>query len=82
MAPTYYPFPGAEPLVLDNLVETIEPSSQRADLLPVYSLNGSGLWLTKQRGKGKIIGNSDQLKRWRELLDRMTDEMEQDEEAP
>jgi predicted transglutaminase-like cysteine proteinase len=81
MVLTYYPFPGAEPLVLDNLIETINPSSQRADLLPVYSLNGAGLWLAKQRGKGKMIGSSDRLKRWRELLDRMTNEMEQ-EEAP
>ncbi len=81
MVLTYYSFPGAEPLVLDNLIETIEPSSQRADLLPVYSLNGAGLWLAKQRGKGKMIGSSDRLKRWRELLDRMTNEMEQ-EEAP
>jgi predicted transglutaminase-like cysteine proteinase len=75
MVLTYYPFPGAEPLVLDNLIETIQPSSQRTDLLPVYSLNGSGLWLAKQRGKGKMIGDSDRLKRWRELLDRMTNEM-------
>ncbi|WP_319586398.1 transglutaminase-like cysteine peptidase [uncultured Desulfobulbus sp.] len=82
MVLTYYPSPGAEPLVLDNLIETIQPSSQRTDLLPVYSLNGSGLWLAKQRGKGKMIGDSDRLKRWRELLDRMTNEMEQEEEAP
>jgi len=82
MVLTYYPAPGAEPLVLDNLIETILPSSQRSDLLPVYSLNGSGLWLAKQRGKGKLIGDSDRLKRWRELLDRMSGEMEQDEEAP
>jgi len=82
MVLTYYPSPGAEPLVLDNLIETIQPSSQRTDLLPVYSLNGSGLWLAKQRGKGKMIGDSDRLKRWRELLDRMTNEMEPEEEAP
>jgi len=82
MVLTYYPAPGAEPLVLDNLAETILPSSQRTDLLPVYSLNGSGLWLAKQRGKGKLIGNSDRLKRWRGLLDRMSGEMEQDEETP
>jgi len=82
MVLTYSATPGAEPLVLDNLVDTIRPSSQRTDLLPVYSLNGSGLWLAKQRGKGKMIGSSDRLKRWRDLLDRMTNEMEQDEEAP
>ncbi len=82
MVLTYYPTPGAEPLVLDNLVDTIKPSSQRTDLLPVYSLNGSGLWLAKQRGKGKLIGDSDRLKRWRTLLDRISDEMEHDEASP
>lgn len=82
MVLTYTATPGAEPLVLDNLVDAIRPSSQRTDLLPVYSLNGSGLWLAKQRGKGKMIGGSERLERWRELLDRMTNEMEQDEEAP
>lgn len=82
MVLTYTATPGAEPLVLDNLVDAIRPSSQRTDLLPVYSLNGSGLWLAKQRGKGKMIGGSERLQRWSDLLDRMTNEMEQDEEAP
>jgi predicted transglutaminase-like cysteine proteinase len=80
MVLTYYPAPGAEPLVLDNLVDVMRPSSQRTDLLPVYSLNGSGLWLAKQRGKGKMVGDSSRLKRWRELLDRMTDELNFDED--
>ena len=80
MVLTYYPAPGAEPLVLDNLVGAILPSSQRTDLLPVYSINGSGLWLAKQRGKGKLIGGSDRLSRWNDLLDRMSDETEQDKE--
>ncbi|QQG64394.1 transglutaminase-like cysteine peptidase [Desulfobulbus oligotrophicus] len=74
MVLTYYPVPGAEPLVLDNLIDAIKPSSQRTDLVPVYSLNGSGLWLAKQRGKGKQIGNNNRLKRWRELLDRISSE--------
>ncbi|MFV0436498.1 MAG: transglutaminase-like cysteine peptidase [Desulfopila sp.] len=83
MVLTYYPAPGAEPLILDNLVSTILPSSRRTDLLPVYSLNGSGLWLAKQRGKGKLIGHSGRLQRWREMLGRLTQEMEEsDEEAP
>lgn len=79
MVLTYYPTPGAEPLVLDNLIGTIVPSSQRTDLLPIYSMNASGLWLAKQRGKGKLLGGSDHLKRWRDLLDRMSNETEQDE---
>jgi len=71
MVLTYYPAPGAEPLILDNLVSAIEPASHRPDLLPVYSFNGIGLWLAKQRGRGKLVGSSDRLKRWQELLERM-----------
>ena len=82
MVLTYYPAPEAEPLVLDNLIETILPTSQRRDLLPVYSLNGSGLWLAKQRGRGKLLGDSNRLKRWRELLERISGGMEQDKETP
>ena len=82
MVLTYYPAPGKEPLVLDNLVDTIEISSKRSDLLPVYSLNGSGLWLAKQRGKGKMIGDSSRLRRWQDLSDRMTEEFLEDEDAP
>lgn len=82
MVLTYYATPGAEPLVLDSLQEGISPSSQRPDLLPVYSLNGTGLWLAKQRGKGKLIGGSDRLKRWRELLDKMSAELQDNEEVP
>jgi predicted transglutaminase-like cysteine proteinase len=82
MVLTYYPTPGAVPLVLDNLNSAILPSSKRSDLLPVYSLNGSGLWLAKQRGKGKMIGSSGRLQRWREMLDRLTEETKQDKETP
>ena len=78
MVLTYYPSPRAEPLVLDNLVEAILPSSERTDLLPVYSLNGSGLWLARQRGRGKMVGDSSRLQRWQEMLARMTKEFNQE----
>jgi predicted transglutaminase-like cysteine proteinase len=71
MVVTYYSTPDAEPLVLDNLVSEIKPSSQRQDLLPVYSFNGSGLWLAKARGRGKKVGGSDNLQQWQDLLERM-----------
>ena len=47
-----------EPLVLDNLVDSIDRASKRTDLLPVFSFNGTGLWLAKQRGKGKLAGSA------------------------
>lgn len=75
MVLTYFKSPGAVPLVLDNLTNSILPADKRNDLLPIYSFNGSGLWLAKQRGKGKQVGGSDRLGKWRQLLKRMPEEM-------
>ena len=75
MVVTYYKTPSTEPLVLDNLINTIKPSRQRPDLLPVYSFNGSGLWLAKERGRGNLVGKSDRLKMWNDLLERMPDSL-------
>lgn len=71
MVVTYYAKPGAEPVVLDNLNKKIKPASQRKDLLPVYSFNGTSLWIAKQRGKGKMVGSSERLGNWKNLLGRM-----------
>jgi predicted transglutaminase-like cysteine proteinase len=71
MVLTYYSHPGAEPLVLDNLVDSINPASRRTDLMPVFSFNGTGLWLAKQRGRGQSAGSSSRLKAWGDLLQRM-----------
>ncbi|BHH84365.1 transglutaminase-like cysteine peptidase [Desulforhopalus sp. 52FAK] len=73
MVVTYFSTPGAIPLVLDNINGAILPATKRQDLVPVYSFNGSGLWLAKSRGKGQKVGNSDRLRRWRTLLNRMPD---------
>ena len=71
MVLTYFSQPGAEPLILDNLVDSINPASQRTDLMPIFSFNGSGLWLAKERGKGKLAGSSSRLKAWDNLQQRM-----------
>jgi predicted transglutaminase-like cysteine proteinase len=71
MVMTYYSKPGAEPLVLDNLVNSIKPGSERTDLMPIFSFNGTSLWLAKQRGRGKLAGSSSRVKRWRDLLQKM-----------
>lgn len=73
MVVTFYPKPEAEPLVLDNLTSDILPASERPDLTPVYSFNGVGLWLAKERGKGRFVGSSSQLTRWAELNRKMAD---------
>ena len=71
MVLAYYEKPDAEPLILDNLIDEIKPASIRTDLVPVYSFNGEGLWLSKLRGQnGKRIGNADKLKSWQDLLTR------------
>jgi predicted transglutaminase-like cysteine proteinase len=73
MVLTYYSAPGAEPLVLDNLVDDISLASKRTDLLPVFSFNGAGLWTAVQRGQGKLAGSSSRLKPWQDLLQKMTE---------
>jgi predicted transglutaminase-like cysteine proteinase len=74
MVLTYYSSADAEPLILDNLIADIKPSSQREDLLPVYSFNGNGLWLAKSRGTDQRIGNSSRLSRWKEVIAKISDE--------
>ena len=69
MVLTYYPGPGATPLVLDNLNEAILPASRRRDLLPVYAFNGSGLWYA-DHGEGRV-GDSQRLSRWQDVLGKM-----------
>lgn len=67
----YYDFPGAEPLILDNLVDEILPASERPDLVPVYSFNGEGLWLSKLSSQeGKRLGNANKLDSWKDLMTR------------
>lgn len=71
MVLAYYATPDAVPLVLDNLINDIEPATQRKDLVPVYSFNGEGLWLAKERGLGKNVGGPDRIKLWQELNSRI-----------
>ncbi len=71
MVMTYYPTPRDTPLVLDNLNPEILPATQRPDLQPIYSFNGSGLWLAKAIGTGKKVDSGDRLDAWRDLKSRM-----------
>lgn len=71
MVLTYYPTPEAEPLVLDNLVSTIQPAHERADLTPLYSFNARGLWAAKERTLGKWLGPAEDIDLWKDLIKRM-----------
>nr|WP_304414198.1 transglutaminase-like cysteine peptidase [Photobacterium atrarenae] len=70
MVVAYYPTPTAEPLLLDNLDGEIKKASKRKDLLPIYSFNGSRLWLMKGRGQSKVAGKSSRLSLWNDLRQR------------
>lgn len=71
MVLAYYPTPSAVPLLLDNLRPDILQASQRPDLQPIYSFNGSKLWLMKQRGQGQLVGDASRIKHWQSLQQRV-----------
>ncbi len=71
MVLTYFETPRAVPVVLDNLIPEIKLASTRDDLVPVYSFNGSGLWLAKSRGSGQRVGDADRLSLWADLTQRI-----------
>jgi len=66
MVLAWYATPGAEPLILDNLIGEIRPASRRTDLEPVFSFNGEGLWqgVGAQSAGDPVV----RLSRWREVL--------------
>ena len=66
MVLAYYASPGAEPLILDNLITDVRPASRRPDLAPVFSFNSEGLW----QGVGSQTAGDPtaRLSRWREIL--------------
>lgn len=68
MVLAYYPAQDAEPLILDNLVDEIKPSSERADLVPVYSFNDDDVLIASS---GRSGGGPAQIRLWRELLDKL-----------
>ncbi len=66
MVLAYYAQPGAEPLILDNLITEVRPASRRPDLSPVFSFNGEGLWQgTGSQNSGDPVAR---LSRWRDVL--------------
>lgn len=70
MVLAYYPTPASVPLLLDNLNPEIKPATERPDLQPIYSFNGSKLWLMKLRGQGEHVGDASRLKHWNNLRQR------------
>lgn len=76
MVLAYYPEPNAEPLILDNIKQTIMRASERKDLLPIYGFNGDGIWLaksTKKLATGKSLSKN--LPSWGKLTQRINKEL-------
>ncbi|MBL4827839.1 MAG: transglutaminase-like cysteine peptidase [Spongiibacteraceae bacterium] len=70
MVLAYYPTSGGDPLILDNLIHTIEPATQRKDLTPIFGFNSEGLWI--QGSINPLLKKPEtRLSRWRDLLLRM-----------
>lgn len=66
MVLAYHARPGAEPLILDNLITEVRPASRRPDLLPVFSFNAEGLW--PGASTDSAGDPTSRLSRWRDLL--------------
>ncbi|SDB45583.1 transglutaminase-like cysteine proteinase BTLCP [Desulfonatronum thiosulfatophilum] len=71
MVLAYYETPEAEPLILDNYMDSILLASKRRDILPVFGFNASGLWSSRQRAQGNLSGRSDRLRPWQDLQAKM-----------
>ncbi|MFZ6654625.1 transglutaminase-like cysteine peptidase [Undibacterium sp. TJN19] len=71
MVLAYYPTPTAEPWILDNLVDEIQPGSARNDLIPVYSFNDEDLWLASGNTKK---GGASNVRLWKDLIEKMEKE--------
>jgi predicted transglutaminase-like cysteine proteinase len=74
MVLAYYPSPDAEPQVLDNLINSIRPSSRRPDLTPVFSFNGQGVFAGAGGDAALGAGGVGKLSVWADLLKRAKEE--------
>ncbi|EED34487.1 periplasmic protein [Luminiphilus syltensis NOR5-1B] len=71
MVLAWYETPGSEPLILDNMNLAIRPASKRADLTPIFSFNGDGLWLASKKTNATPVAR---ITRWRLVLQTMRQE--------
>jgi len=69
MVLAYYAEPDADPIILDNLIGDLRPGSRRADLVPVFSFNDEGLWVSGSNTK--VDKPESRLSTLRDLLARM-----------
>lgn len=65
MVLAYYPTPDGEPLILDNINQTVQPASSRTDLTPIFSFTTQGLWGAKEQ-KGRVNTGDQQYRAWKD----------------
>lgn len=70
----YYPDARAEPLILDNLEGSIQPASDRPDLIPVYTFNDEDL-LWPQEGGPTVRLSAVSNRKWKDVLDKLAREV-------
>jgi predicted transglutaminase-like cysteine proteinase len=73
MVLSYFRDATTDPLILDSLVKEILSSSERRDLIPIYSFNGQGLWLARKQDSVHL-GRSERLSLWQDLQFRFIQE--------
>ena len=74
MVLAYYERPDADPFILDNLTNWISYSSERPDLVPVYTFNGNNIWFAlKKKGK-QVVTSTKRIYLWQDLIKRMREE--------
>lgn len=69
----YYAAPGAEPLILDNLTDSLLPASRRADLQLMYAFDAHALYRVGANGLERT-GDTARLPGWQALMARMRQE--------
>ena len=70
----YYPGPGADPLILDNLEGSIQPAADRPDLIPVYTFNDEDL-LWPQAGAPTLRLSATSSRKWKDVLEKLQREL-------
>ena len=70
----YYPDARADPLILDNLEGSIQPASDRPDLIPVYTFNDEDL-LWPQEGGNTVRLSAASNRKWKDVLDKLEREL-------
>lgn len=74
MVLAYYADPAADPLILDNLVSSIDAASDRPDLIPVYTFNDDDLVLSLP-GAPATKGSPTSNRKWKDVVEKLQREL-------